>query len=101
MRSGAGRKRDAGVDATQVRVQRKANRRLWAYVFLVLLVSAFLCALNTALVFALTKGVEPILENYLWGQSVLKYGLAIVPALLVFAQWHAWDLLSTRRSRAS
>lgn len=87
-------------DPTQRRIQAKASKKLWGYVLWVLFVSAVLCSLNTALVYALVRGLEPVLTEYMWGQPVMKYSLAIVPVLLVFAQWHAWDLLTSRRRGA-
>lgn len=86
-------------EIAQKRLQSKAVRHLWLYIGYVLTVSAILCSINTALVYALIRGIEPIVAPYLWGPPMLKYALAVVPVLLVFAQWHAWDLISSRRHR--
>ena len=86
-------------DPAQQKQNAKALWRLFGYIMWVSVISAVMCAFNTALVYALIRGLEPVVAGYGWGQPTLKYSMAILPALLVFAQWHTWDLLSQRRLR--
>lgn len=88
-----------GEDTTSSLQDRKAAWKLGIYILWIALVSAILCAMNTGMVFALTKGIETKLPDIPGSNQIMQFLLAIVPVLLLFAEWYAWDILTTRRHR--
>ncbi len=86
-------------ETTSSSQDRNAGWKLGVYILWIALVSAVLCAMNTGRVFALTKGLETKLPEIPGANQVMQFLLATVPVLLLFAEWFAWDILTTRRHR--
>jgi hypothetical protein len=78
------------------------SRAIWKlslYVLWVCLVSALLFAVNTGMVFAFFKGIESELPSLLGMDQIIQFSLFIFPIVLLYAEWYAWDVLTTRRVR--
>lgn len=87
---------DESTSSTQ---DRKAVWKLGGYILGIALVSTILCMMNTGMVFALAKGLETKLPEFPGSNQIMQFMLAVVPVLLLFAEWYAWDILTTRRYR--
>ncbi|XZE44674.1 hypothetical protein SH467x_004288 [Pirellulaceae bacterium SH467] len=86
-------------ESTSSQQDRRAVWKLGGYILWIALVSTVLCAMNTGMVFALTKGLETKLPEFPGSNQLMQFMLAVVPVLLLFAEWYAWDILTTRRYR--
>jgi len=63
------------------------------------LVSSVLVAVNTGMVFAFSKGIESKLPSLVGMDQIVQFFLFIFPIILLYAEWYAWDVLTTRRVR--
>ena len=78
------------------------SRAIWKlslYVLWICLVSSLLFAVNTGMVFAFSKGVESKLPNIMGIDQIVQFCLFLLPVVLLYAEWYAWDVLTTRRGR--
>lgn len=78
------------------------SRSIWKlslYVLWICLVSSVLFAVNTGMVFAFSKGIESKLPNLIGMDQFVQFCLFIFPIILLYAEWYAWDVLTTRRVR--
>jgi hypothetical protein len=78
------------------------SRAIWKlslYVLWVCVVSSLLFAVNTGMVFAFSKGIESKLPDVLGMDQIIQFSLFIFPIVLLYAEWYAWDVLTTRRAR--
>jgi len=83
----------------QPQLERRALRKLGLYIFWVAIVSSLLFAVNTGMVFAFTKGLETKLPDLQGIETAKKFALYLLPMMLLYAEWYAWDVLTTRRAR--
>lgn len=78
------------------------SRAIWKlslYVLWICLVSSLLFAVNTGMVFAFSKGVESKLPSIMGIDQIVQFCLFLLPVVLLYAEWYAWDVLTTRRGR--
>ena len=82
---------------SELRTENRAVLRLVIYVFGVILVSCFLLALNTGMFFALSQGIKSLLPSMDGISQLIQYANYIGPIILLYLEWYAWDVISSRR----
>ncbi len=75
--------------------------RLMIYVFGLIVVSCFLLALNTGMFFALTQELRSVLPELDGLSQLIQLANYICPVILLYLEWYAWDVLSSRRLHLS
>jgi hypothetical protein len=86
----------------------RESRAVWKlalYIVGVVCVSIVLLAVNAGMVFGLVTSLDEILVDLpLWndlqlGGKLTQYAIFTLPVLLLYLEWHAWDVLSSTRRR--
>ena len=80
-----------------LRSENRAVLRLVVYIFGVVLVSSVLLALNTGMFFALSQGVKSLLPSMDGLSQLIQFANYICPVILLYLEWYAWDVISSRR----
>ncbi len=83
--------------SSDLRTENRAVLRLVIYVFGVILVSSFLLALNTGMFFALSQGTKSLLPSMDGISQLIQFANYICPIILLYLEWYAWDVISSRR----
>lgn len=77
-----------------------ALRKLAYYVFSIVIISVLLLAINAGMVFGLATAIETQLATVPGIEAMMQYFIYIMPIILLFLEWYAWDVLtSIRRHR--
>ncbi len=77
----------------------KAQWRLAVYVFGVVLASIIMLAINAGMVFGLASVLDVAFQNFLLVEPIIQYSIYVVPMLLLYLEWYAWDILVSARRR--
>lgn len=80
-------------------LERRAVRQLALYTMMVVLVSVLLLALNAGMVFGLATNLGESLQFLPLIGPLTQLSIFILPILLLFLEWYAWDVLSSARRR--
>jgi hypothetical protein len=80
-------------------MERRAVRQLALYTMMVVLVSVLLLALNAGMVFGLATNLGESLQFLPLIGPLTQLSIFILPILLLFLEWYAWDVLSSARRR--
>lgn len=83
------------------RNENRAVLRLMIYVFGLVVISSFLLALNTGLFFALTQELRSVFPQLDGISKLIQLANYICPVILLYLEWYAWDVLSSRRLHLS
>jgi hypothetical protein len=77
----------------------KALWRLALYIFGVVLASIMMLAVNAGMVFGLASVLDVAFQNILLIEPIIQYCIYVVPMLLLYLEWYAWDILVSARRR--
>jgi hypothetical protein len=77
--------------------ERRALRRLIAYVFGLVVISSFLLAVNTGMIFGLTQAIRTLIPEWAGNSQVFQFINYICPMILLYLEWYAWDVISARQ----
>jgi hypothetical protein len=77
----------------------KALWRLAAYIFGIVLASIFMLAINAGMVFGLAAVLESTFRNVPLIEPIIQYSIYVLPMLLLYLEWYAWDILVSARRR--
>lgn len=77
----------------------KALWRLAVYTFGVVFASIVLLAINAGMVFGLAAVLEATFENMPLIEPIIQYSIYVLPVLLLYLEWYAWDILVSARRR--
>jgi uncharacterized BrkB/YihY/UPF0761 family membrane protein len=80
-------------------LERRAVRQLALYTLMVVLVSVLLLALNAGMVFGLATSLGESLQFLPLIGELTQLSIFVLPILLLFLEWYAWDVLSSARRR--
>lgn len=80
-------------------LERRAVRQLALYTMMLVLISVLLLALNAGMVFGLATNLGESLQFLPLIGPMTQLTIFIVPILLLFLEWYAWDVLSSARRR--
>jgi hypothetical protein len=80
-------------------LERSAVRQLALYTMMLVLISVLLLALNAGMVFGLATNLGESLQFLPLIGQITQLTIFIVPILLLFLEWYAWDVLSSARRR--
>jgi hypothetical protein len=85
--------------------ERKALRQLMLYIFGEVIVSIFLLAINAGMVFGLVQALGWLFPRFdvsdeLSPSALPQLIIYTLPVLLLFLEWYAWDILTSRRRRS-
>lgn len=80
-------------------LERRAVRQLALYTLMVVLISVLLLALNAGMVFGLATNLGESLQFLPLIGPLTQLSIFILPILLLFLEWYAWDVLSSARRR--
>lgn len=79
--------------------ENKAVWKLAAYVFGVVATSIVLLAINAGMVFGLASVLEATFQNVPLIEPMTQFAIYVVPMLLLYLEWYAWDILVSARRR--
>jgi hypothetical protein len=82
------------------REERRAARQLLWYIFREIVVSIILLAINAGMVFGLVQALGNVFPSLDVSDEITPSALPqlviyIVPVLLLFLEWYAWDILAS------
>lgn len=82
------------------REERRAVRQLLWYIFREMLISVFLLAVNAGMVFGLVQALGSVfpsldISDEITPSALPQLVIYIVPVLLLFLEWYAWDILAS------
>jgi len=77
----------------------KALWRLAVYIFGVVLASIIMLAINAGMVFGLASVLDVAFQNIPLVEPIIQYSIYVVPMLLLYLEWYAWDILVSARRR--
>jgi len=80
-------------------VESQALWKLSAYIFGVVAISALLLAVNAGMVFGLATTLATRFQNFPLIEQLTQYAIYVVPVLLLYLEWYAWDVLISIRRR--
>ncbi|MBU6236214.1 MAG: hypothetical protein KGQ51_00205 [Planctomycetes bacterium] len=82
--------------------QSQESRALWrlaAYIFGIVSASILMLSVNAGMVFGLAAVLESTFQNVPLIEQIIQYSIYVVPMLLLYLEWYAWDILVSARRR--
>ena len=84
---------------TNPKEERRAVFQLVLTIFGLIVISSFLLAINTGMVFGLTQGINQLLPERVGVSQLIQFSIYIGPVALLCLEWYLWDLITTRKLR--
>lgn len=81
------------------RQETKALWKLAVYIFGVVIASIVMLAINAGMVFGLASVLGTAFRNGPINELIVQYAIYVLPVLLLYLEWFAWDILVTTRRR--
>lgn len=82
--------------------QSQESKALWglvAYIFGVVVTSIVMLAINAGMIFGLASVLEATFQNVPLIEPMIQYSIYVLPMLLLYLEWYAWDILVSARRR--
>lgn len=81
------------------RQESKALWKLAGYILGVVMSSILMLAINAGMVFGLASVLDATFQNVPLIEPLIQYSIYVLPMLLLYLEWYAWDILSSARRR--